>query len=116
MDNKTLYSDNVEYATIVYSMNASSNERAIYFQLWDKGMNLLFEDDSNSPTSAVNLGSVQAISYNGTLVNDLHLYSGVLDSSASAVNLAYSMLTIPEPATSILCGLALVMFVARRRR
>ena len=116
IDNKTLYSDNVEYATIVYSMNASTNERAIYFQLWDKDMNLLFEDDSNSPTSAVNLSSAQAISYNGTLVNDLHLYSGVLDSSASAVNLAYSMLTIPEPATSTLCLLSVLGLASCRRR
>lgn len=116
IENETLYSKNVEYATIVFTMNAPTNERAVYLQLWDKNMNLLFEDGSDSPSAPINQSSAVAISYNGTLVNDLHLYSGMLDSSEAAANIAYTMLTIPEPTTSTLCLLSVLGLAARRRR
>ncbi len=104
------------YATLVFTVDADSNNRRMYLQLWDKDYELLpLKEGSKMNPNEELLKSMQGINYNPAYVDNIAIYSGIIPETL-AQDYAYNLLTIPEPTTPTLSLLALSALVARRRR
>lgn len=109
-------SNKITSATLVFTMDAASNNRRMYLQLWDEDYELIpLKESSKSANGDEWLKSMQGINYNPAYVNNIQIYSGIIPETL-AQDYAYNLLTIPEPTTATLSLLALAALVARRRR
>lgn len=106
----------ITYATLVFTMNATSDNRRMYLQLWNEDYDIIpFNKAPKPATGPEFLTSLRGINYNPSYVNSIQIYSGIIPENL-AQDYAYNLLTIPEPTTTTLSLLALSVLVARRRR